>query len=94
VGSARFATPAWWKALVKGCLIFGPPRRIGSLRTCGIPPERRSQAIAPLLLRSHRDAAAPGPLAELLGLSRSDNGSDWWLAAVRRYVEIWQRHFG
>lgn len=94
VGSAPFATPAWWKALVKGCLIFGQPRSIRALRACGIPPERRSQAIAPLLLRSHRDAAAPGPLAELLGLSRSDDGSDWWLAAVRRYVEIWQRHFG
>ncbi len=94
VGSAPFATPAWWKALVKGCLIFGPPRSIRALRACGIPPERRSQAIAPLLLRSYRDAAAPRPLAELLGLSRPIDGTDWWLAAVRRYVEIWQRHFG
>jgi len=94
VGSAPFGRPAWWKALVKGCLVFGPPRSIRALRACGIPPERRSQAIAPLLLRSYRDAAARRPLAELLGLSRPADGMDWWLAAVRRYVKIWQRHFG
>lgn len=93
-GSAPFARPAWWKALLKGCLIFGPPRSIRTLRACGIPPERRSQAIAPLLLRSYRDPAARRPLAELLGLTRPADSMDWWLAAVRRYVEIWQRHFG
>lgn len=93
-GSAPFGRPAWWKTLVKGCLLFGPPRSISALRACGISPERRSQAIAPLLLCSYRDAAARGPVAELLGLSRPADGTDWWLAAARRYVRIWQRHFG